>query len=317
MRSGRVPELDALRGVAVLMVMLYHYGSRFDGLYGHAGAFPFDTEWGYYGVHVFFMISGCVILLTAGRAASAGAFLSNRVVRLYPAFWVACVITLGVVGLFGLPGRELTLLQALPNVTMFPSQLGGRMIDGVYWTLRVEWIFYALVAAMLAVGRGGLISLVLTVLVGLDALGLGVGKFFSCFLVGVCAYETAGRRPAQCVLHAAALALCLRDLARHNPPEIVVMLAGFGVLIFVLARRPLPWLANPVLVFTGTISYGLYLLHQNVGYVAIRECYERGATMPVAIGVALAVVTALAAGLTFGVERPVLEWWRKRRARVG
>ncbi len=54
----------------------------------------------------------------------------------------------------------------------------------------------------------------------------------------------------------------------------------------------------------GTISYGLYLVHQNIGYVVMRELYARGAGTPVAIGGAAAVAFGLATALTFGVERP-------------
>ncbi len=295
------------------MVMIYHYGSRYDGLFGHAQPIPFDTEWGYFGVHLFFMISGYAILLTARRTADAGTFLANRAARLYPAFWAGCLLTFVVVRLFGLPEREVSWWQLLLNFSMFPSQLAVPMVDGVYWTLRVEWVFYAVVAVLLALKRGNLTTGVLTLLVGLDALGLSVGKFFAFFLVGVCAFETAGQRPAQCTLHALALALCAKDIARHNPPEIVVMLLGFGVLVFLVARRSMPWLANPVLVFAGTISYPLYLLHQNIGYVALRESYARGASTPVALVVATGVVVALSVALTFGVERPLLGVWRKRQ----
>ncbi len=135
--QARVREIDALRGVAVLMVMAYHYGSRFDELYGHAIAMPGATLWGYYGVHVFFMISGLVILMTAERAAAVGGaegvgtFLWNRAGRLFPAFWVGCGLTFAIVSWRGLPGREVTAGDALLSLTMVGAS-GKHMVDGVY-----------------------------------------------------------------------------------------------------------------------------------------------------------------------------------------
>jgi peptidoglycan/LPS O-acetylase OafA/YrhL len=57
----------------------------------------------------------------------------------------------------------------------------------------------------------------------------------------------------------------------------------------------------------------LYLIHQNVGYIAIRELEIRGISPLVAITSSLAVVLALAWGLSLTVEQPAQNWLKRRR----
>src|ERR1051325_10233808 len=75
---GRIGEGDALRGLAARAVVFYHYGQRYGEL-GAAfpGQFPMNGQpllpapWGRYGVHLFFMISGFVILMTITKIGRA------------------------------------------------------------------------------------------------------------------------------------------------------------------------------------------------------------------------------------------------------
>ena len=91
----------------------------------------------------------------SAEGRSAPAFLASRVGRLYPAYWVAVVITALVLH------HEQQLLPVWPrlhlagvvlNLTMFQTAFGVDHVDGVYWTLWVEWKFYLLVIGLLLVG---------------------------------------------------------------------------------------------------------------------------------------------------------------------
>ncbi|GAA5003707.1 hypothetical protein GCM10025734_41260 [Kitasatospora paranensis] len=153
--GGRLQVLDGLRFVAVLMVVLYHYvayGS--DWGRSRAELFPVlyrPAAYGWLGVQLFFLISGFVICLSCwGRSLSD--FLTSRVVRLFPAYWFAVLLTTTVVALIPggtrpRPGRDI-----LTNLTMMEYPFGAPYVDGVYWSLWVEGRFYLIFAVVVAFG---------------------------------------------------------------------------------------------------------------------------------------------------------------------
>ena len=83
--EGRLQELDALRGLAALVVVLFHYTSRYDVVFGHNSAPLVSAPWGHFGVNLFFGISGFVIFMTLGRTQTPADFIVSRFSRLYPA----------------------------------------------------------------------------------------------------------------------------------------------------------------------------------------------------------------------------------------
>ncbi|MEU2350149.1 acyltransferase [Modestobacter sp. NPDC049651] len=168
---GRLAALDGLRFLAALAVVAFHFTGRmspaWDG--GIDTVFPTLsklTVLGCFGPYLFFMISGFVVLMSAWGRPVAG-FLASRVGRLFPAYWLAVVVT-GVVlftnqtflagweGL-GLPGVTL-------NLTMFQSAFGVGHVDGVYWTLWAELKFYLILALIAVAGitRSRMLLLCLT-----------------------------------------------------------------------------------------------------------------------------------------------------------
>ncbi|MFI2753271.1 acyltransferase family protein [Cellulomonas sp. P22] len=108
------------------------------------------TRYGYLGVHLFFVISGFVILSSAwGRPV--GSFAASRVSRLYPAFWAAVLLTATLRYLW--PSFEARSPgEVLVNLTMLQDLFGVPRVDGVYWTLWVELQFYLLIAVFMRAG---------------------------------------------------------------------------------------------------------------------------------------------------------------------
>jgi peptidoglycan/LPS O-acetylase OafA/YrhL len=66
------------------------------------------------------------------------------------------------------------------------------------------------------------------------------------------------------------------------------------------------------LVFAGTISYSLYLVHQKIGHAVLIELASRGWSPLARIAAATLLALALASAITFLVERPALQEIRRR-----
>jgi peptidoglycan/LPS O-acetylase OafA/YrhL len=149
--SSRVNEIDFLRFFAAIAVVFWHYAA-----YGFAsGRSPVGypllapvASFGFYGVNLFFMISGFVILMTASDGNLAK-FISSRITRLYPAFWVCCTITLVVILLADFSDVRKTLSLYVINMTMLSGFFKVASLDGSYWSLFVEIQFYAFIACLL------------------------------------------------------------------------------------------------------------------------------------------------------------------------
>ncbi len=150
--ASRFQELDVLRGLAAVAVLLFHYLTRYDQKYIPRGDVPFGFADGAYGVHLFFVISGFVIFMTLSRCKTASEFLVSRLSRLYPAYWAAALLTCAVGTWWPLPGQHYTVMQLLTNLTMLQGFGRVAPIDGVYWTLNVELCFYAVMLALFASG---------------------------------------------------------------------------------------------------------------------------------------------------------------------
>jgi peptidoglycan/LPS O-acetylase OafA/YrhL len=156
----RFYEIDLLRFVAALSVVLYHYTYR--GSYDNYSPVTFPelapvTKYGYLGVELFFMISGYVVLLSA-QGKTVRQFFLSRVTRLYPAFWTACTLTFlvkvawgaGALGDTHMPSLlHATSVQYAVNMTMLYEFLHVEMMDGAYWSLTIEMTFYLLVAILI------------------------------------------------------------------------------------------------------------------------------------------------------------------------
>jgi peptidoglycan/LPS O-acetylase OafA/YrhL len=145
--KARVPALDLLRLVAVLGVVLFHYGFRgptgLEQTYVALPELAAFARYGFLGVPVFFVISGFVIAYSAeGRTATE--FAIARFVRIYPTFVLCMTVTFLAVPLLGGSRFQASLGQWTANLVI--AAPGSRYVDSAYWSLVLEAVFYAWVA---------------------------------------------------------------------------------------------------------------------------------------------------------------------------
>src|ERR1700761_6652753 len=114
--ESRLHGLDALRGLAALAVVLYHYTYRYASVI-HPG-----LKWaginGHLGVNLFFIISGFVIFLSLERSKNAQDFAVSLFPRLWPAYVVCACFTLSVITFASFNPFGLTFRDAILNLTM-------------------------------------------------------------------------------------------------------------------------------------------------------------------------------------------------------
>ncbi|WP_395373250.1 acyltransferase family protein [Marinicella sp. W31] len=148
--SSRFQEIDALRGVAALLVVWMHVTELFvkqEAIAQH-GTWLYEVartvDFGRVGVVLFFAISGFVIChsLRGEKKIASQRFLIRRTLRLYPAFWLSVVLSTWL--FVSVLGRQIEASTIVANLTMIPVVLGESQILGLYWTLETELVFYLL-----------------------------------------------------------------------------------------------------------------------------------------------------------------------------
>lgn len=310
--ENRMAAIDGLRAIAVLMVVAFHYLGRWPNDYTGLSIAPM-FEFGWLGVDLFFVISGYCIAMTAQRTGSLATFWGRRFGRLYPAYVAGVLLTFVLVSSFGLPGKEVTLLQALGNL-LFLNAVGFPPVDGVYWSLIVELKFYFIYGVLLCISRRPWI--ILGAMVGLFLLGLGLRligidhfdriirpEHIILFLIGAALFFAHARnsgsqqRPYYLLVACAYLAsFATGAYDAVVPYAALILLAG----IIVIATRRLPVLS--ILWPVGLISYSWYLLHQNIGLLIMRAMTGAGLADWLAIGAALIGTLSLSVMLYVAFE---------------
>lgn len=301
--SNRSYILDLVRFLASMSVLIYHYTYR-GWAANHISPVTFSslgaiTRYGYLGVEIFFMISGYVVLMSAYNKTLKQFFLS-RVTRLYPAYWVACVITfLAIRALASKPGmegysyiQEASFTQLAVNLTMFQSFLRIRDIDTSYWSLSYELVFYGLIAVLIGFKLMKRLDIFLLLWLsytawatpaahGLDAVLL-LPRYSPYFISGMLFYIAQKKiMPSwkiwSLLLASFVLALQCAKAQVHTQQAFyqahfsysvaAAAVTGFHLLFFLIIYRKLTLDRLPWLQVAGALTYPLYLLHGNIGWL--------------------------------------------------
>lgn len=298
-QQGRMPGLDALRGIAAFLVVIYHYTLRYQELIQpHKDKLWLTFSHAAIGVEIFFAISGFVIFMTLERCASGRDFFVSRFARLYPPF-VFCMLLSALAAIITeFNPRNIHAVDILLNLPMFVGLLQRDYVDGSYWTLTCEISFYALISIFFYLVQRRLVRddrnnfdgpgrnpLVLAVLLWMVVVVIGRGMaedmfarwslgfnflYGHLFVTGVAIYGyTKGKLWVPSILLAmAVLAGGFEETGHYNLMASVKVL-GVAVLIWGGAHLRLSGALAALAGFLGGISYALYLLHQALGYILI------------------------------------------------
>ncbi|WP_258831441.1 acyltransferase family protein [Peribacillus frigoritolerans] len=321
-KKERLTELDALRGIAALAVVLYHYTTRYNINFPSVrDAIFFDFKFGFLGVQLFFIISGFVIIMTLERVDSIKDYAIRRSTRLYPAYITGVILTFTLVSIFGLNGRETSIPEALVNLTMLQGMIPGVIphVDGVYWSLTVELIFYVIMGLLFVFGFIKKIEIPLVIWLGISFLIKGISMnyesiiltainfygimdYCNLFIAGIMFFKLRSSNLKR--YHLIIFACLIYDFVFNGSISGTAVLVFFMV-FYALIYGKLKFLNFKPLIYLGTISYSLYLVHQNIGYMILNKLGDYGFTNEIFIIIPIFVSIVIASLITFYVEKPL------------
>lgn len=329
-KTNRIKELDALRGIAALMIVLFHFT-----MYRYEADLGFKL--GTTGVDLFFMISGFVIFMSLSKIKNSVSFVINRVSRLYPTYWASVSITFLFILIQALLLNETfgayNFKQYLGNLTMFQFYLKIPDLDGPYWTMIIEMIFYIGLLFLYhfkLLKHINIIGVSLTILVVLMTnfgfqnpfirtivYWIPFFQFVPLFFAGIIFYKIYTIKSNHLVMYSIVL-LCLisqillfkysgSSMIFINHREYACMLIIFFGLFTLFVNNKLNFIVSKGTLFLGKISFPLYLTHQfiSIGLIIPYLTLNLGLNYWMATIITLPIVIALAALITYYIEIPM------------
>jgi peptidoglycan/LPS O-acetylase OafA/YrhL len=341
----RVGCIDGLRGYLAIAVFFHHCiiwlyvlrGKDWNGPHGNV-----HSNAGQASVAVFFMITGVLFYPKILRRLSDGEWIGHfisRICRLTPLMWFATALVVGIVlyqnefQIVSPPSAiVICLLQWLafwktPN--LFGHAHTERIIAGVTWSLAYEWGFYILLPGLsrlmnLFRTRIRPIFLLLAVFLYLEWLIYRhyIGpRYYVLFVVGMLAAEAVKfqkfaaflRTPVAALVGLAAVTsefvFCPTAFAVLPP-----LLLGVFFLPVVAGNSYFGILTLPSSIVLGEISYGIYLLHGILLYIALNSMiYKPG---PFVIPLMAPIVVAVTILTHRLIEIPAIEFGRRMARKV-
>ncbi|HEX4113628.1 MAG TPA: acyltransferase [Stellaceae bacterium] len=323
-----INSLTALRGIAALLVLLYHV----------ILTSPFSR--GYLGVDLFFMLSGFVLMHTYGQRFGAGVrwpgyrdFLYARWSRIYPIHLLTLLLLLPLFGQ-GVRFSGSALLQNL-LLTQGPWYTAGQSWNTSAWSLSVEWHAYLLfpLIAALTMRRGKIacgilgaicvLTLALLLKVSMGTVGGVISSVFVLvrgvpeFIIGMILYRFYAdgavrahfEHDSACLACGVAL-IAFGTFGANDGPMLLALLgllmtcaANRGRVARILCSRPLQYL--------GQISFSLYMIQ-----LVFRTFLDNSRLLPLggwrydAVFVGGSFVLAML--ISRYVEYPARDWLRGR-----
>ncbi|HET9047940.1 MAG TPA: acyltransferase family protein [Chiayiivirga sp.] len=347
------PEIDGLRAVAVLPVILFHAG-----LPGFSG--------GFVGVDVFFVISGYLItrliwLELTQRRFSILDFYERRARRILPALFVVLLASLPMAWLWLPPSDMQDFCDSVVAVATYTSNFLFWSQSGYWdtaselkpllhtWSLAVEEQFYLLFPALMLLchrlGKGRIILLLAT----LSALSLGLSIWaaryapsFGFYLLPTRVWELgmgallalgvpeltqrAGRNTTAAiaaqtlpVIGLAAIVTAVFSFDHRTPfPGVHALLPTLGAALIIAFAQPQTLLGRVLawrpIVLIGLVSYSAYLWHYVLFAFARHHAMEEPSS---GLLLGLSVASLVLAWLSWRwIEQPFRDRKRFRRAQI-
>jgi len=329
MPQQRLNSLDVVRGVAALVVAIYHWTHLKE-----FGAMPWASllapayQYGWIAVDLFFVLSGFVFFWryrqeVATGDISAGRFAWLRIARLYPLHLATLLLVLALQSVIARNGAG-PFQYPTTDFWFHVGMLQGfvpHSYNGPSWSISIEMVLYGLFFLFARAGLGWKLAACLAVLglfIPIDNLSRGVAGFFA---GGVTFYAWNVLKDRSRWLRFApvvgALAI-VGGLLVVGSREIA--LAGVQLLLFptiVLALTAIPM--GGLLGRFGDLSYALYMIHFPIQLLLVLAARQFGFNPLPFLPLYLLVVVLLSVVVHYGFEKPAMDLmrsWMPRRPKA-
>jgi len=273
--KGKVEIVEALRGIAAVSVAWFHF-THGNPRFLDEGIVKASGQYGWLGVYVFFVISGFVIPYALFRAnykprLNFLRFLGRRLVRLEPPYLLCVLITvlLWYISSYfpGFRGAspDWSFSQLFFHIGYLVAFSNHVWLSPVFWSLAIEFQYYIAMGFVFPLLINRSIVIRMATLAAMCLLSYFVRDrsllfaYLGLFTIGILVFQLYAKLIGTGVfLVCSSLAALVVWNVQDLPTAVAGLLAGFAIAFLGRVRL------GPLMYF-GTISYSLYLLHVPIG----------------------------------------------------
>jgi peptidoglycan/LPS O-acetylase OafA/YrhL len=290
----RVPQLDAVRGIAILIVMVHNAAHNLPSL-------PFQAVLGYgwMGVDLFFVLSGFLItgilVDTQQREGYFKNFYARRCLRIWPLYFSVLVFMFVIVPQVRPSFGSLVIAHSSPwwaypfflqNFLVHPPTSAAGPLS-VTWSVAIEEQFYAVWAIVVRFCSYSQLQRVALAVICLSPVlrfylsvrhvdlysnvfcrldGLMLGGFLALLIRSKAFLPSRYMKTAWLVLFIAAPSACVTETLHARWITFSLSAVTSAAFVYLALFATQEWfrrmMTSRALIYTGIISYGLYLLHK-------------------------------------------------------
>lgn len=335
----RLAEMDSLRGLAAIGICLFHFA-----LLPSNVLFLKYFRFGVTGVDLFFMISGFVIFMSLNAIQTLKDFWAFRCFRLYPAYWLSIIIAIINYNFLVHFNFHRHWNDLIGNLLMIQPLFKSENLVDAYWTLYVELCFYTFISLVwyfkLTAKIEQIILAGLTFILIINSFYLlletssagyvhffilfrGVMpliSFFGFFASGIAYYNIYIKgwslRRITILIFSFLLTLVIHSISGKanlfvSLWERIMCEAVFNLLLILIVSKKAGFLKARWMMFLGTISYALYLIHESIG-IGINKYLLLFTNSQFAALVGVAGSIVLAGLITYLYDKPIHAWLKKQ-----
>jgi peptidoglycan/LPS O-acetylase OafA/YrhL len=296
------------------------------------------------------MISGFVIFMSLNKINSAVDFAINRFCRLYPTYWASVTFTYLLATVYVAVNKNtsftpIKLSDYIGNMTMFQFYLRIPDIDGPYWTMIIEMLFYIvmliiykrkLLASVNIIGLSiSAFTVILNFLEG-DTIAVirimwwfPLLQFAPLFFAGTLFYSIYINKKGTPKNYFLVSIYFISQVLLYNyagRSKLFITQTEYAIILFLyfgfftlFVNNKLGFIVSRGTLFFGKISYALYLTHQFVSTIVIIPFLTSKLNINYWIAsffVALPVCILTASFITYYIEIPLGKFFKTKLRRL-
>lgn len=335
MRKIHYYGLDWLRCISCILIVLYHYTYRFQN---HEVFSISNIEWkgipfGSCAIITFFLLSGILAENDLNNRRNISEFIKGKFWRLYPTFWLAMCITL-FIEFWLYPQALVSFKDILANLSMLPGILGASPIDGAYWTLQYELIFYMIIVVFKVIDtifKKNYINQLLLVWSILSVIIYGVSRncngivlsitiiftlaeYGGAFISGLVIMRIVNK-PDNIMLWLTLIIAIVSGFLWMGQTQFLFLIGGI-VICFICLFNPKLIInrdtkVNRFIAKFSAVTYPMYLLHQNIGYCIMITLIAMGFKTEWIVIIPIVFVIFIAMIIHMYFENHLIVWIKK------